>query len=146
MAVVNSRKTKAKATPKAEAAPGEPPRGSRAAIGGAKKKYAYTCMICLDPGKPCGQNPFCKDCKCDNEALKKDAKQRSKEAQYERARRDPELFRKLFLDYKSRCTSRGAGVKRDAYDWGRLEEMISKSHVQQRGANAVKIDGFDWRR
>ena len=79
------------------------------------------------------------------EALKKDAKQRSKEAQYERARRDPELFRKLFLDYKSRCTSRGAGVKRDTYDWGRFEEMISKSHVQQRGAKADKIDCFDWK-
>jgi len=55
----------------------------------------------LDPSKTTvGNNPYCKDCKPDHEALRTDAKKQNKLDVLTRALQDPELYRKLLLDYR----------------------------------------------
>eukprot|EP00959_Pyramimonas_sp_CCMP1952_P008354 174720-Pyramimonas_sp.AAC.1 len=100
----------------------------------------------MDSSKKCvGNNPFCTDCKPDHEAVRADAIEQGKKEVFERARKDPELYRKLLLDYRANCASKGRGIKRRRYDWSRYEQLVDKVRSARRGGEATLIDWFDFK-
>jgi hypothetical protein len=115
-------------------------RGKRGRAGAAPK----LCIIC----QCCpvsGNNPFCKVDKREYQALKKDSDTQGRQELFEKARSDPVLFKKILEDYREQCqpTRTTAGWQRPPYNFARMEEIISKRTVLQRGGESVKKDYFD---
>ena len=99
------RSTPSAATQEAGAPTTEPRRvirrGGKGRGRGSGSSKHCTCFLCLDPSKTTvGNNPYCKDCKPDHEALRTDAKKQNKLDVLTWALQDPELYRKLLLDYR----------------------------------------------
>jgi hypothetical protein len=114
-------------------------RGKRGRAGAAAK----LCIVCqCNPVS--GNNPFCKADKREFQALKKDAEAQGRQDLFEKARSDPILFKKILEDYREQCqpTRSTAGWQRPPYNFARMEEIISKRTVLQRGCESVKKDYF----
>ena len=115
-------------------------RGKRGRAGAAAK----LCVICqCNPVS--GNNPFCKVDKREYQALKKDSDAQGRKELFEKARSDPVLFKKILEDYREQCqpTRTTAGWQRPPYNFARMEEVISKKTVLQRGGESIKKDYFD---
>ena len=88
------------------------------------------CLLCSSKCYP--KSKFCGDHKKDAEACRKDAEESGNIAFYNEQSKSAELFRKMLVEYITKCGSKGPGVKRDRFNWVLFQERVfSERHVRK---------------
>ena len=88
------------------------------------------CLLCSSKCYP--KSKFCGDHKKDAEACRKDAEESGNIAFYNEQSKSTELFRKMLVEYITKCGSKGPGVERDRFNWVLFQERVfSERHVRK---------------
>ena len=145
-------KAKGKGRAKKTLSPKHSPKRQRAATRASAKaggkgagRNNKVCSMCRSPDKTCvGKDGFCRECKTEYEACRKDAIENGWLQKFQKCQDTPVLMRKLVSDFKHQCPSRGRGQRRKDFDSGRCEEIFQRATMTQRGVEKIFMDWFDY--
>ena len=116
-------------------------RGGKARAG----KTPKLCILCRDPSKnTCGNNPYCQACKCEHDAMQKDAKENGWLDKFESGKQNPVIFKKMVMDFRFQCPSRGRGRPRTQYKFARLDQIFERATVLENGVETCMMDWFEF--
>ena len=100
-----------------------------------------SCVMC--DKKQYQKSRFCNFHKKEAEALKKDAIEAGYYEFYESQCSNGELCKKMLTEFMSKCASKGAGVKRDRFNWVQYKETAYKAREVRRGRSGQASAAFD---
>ena len=125
------------------------------AVSPKKKKAAAKDMLALEglKGRSCmmcdkkqyQKSRFCNFHKKEAEVLKKDAIEAGYTEFYESQCSNGELYKKMLTEFMAKCASKGAGVKRDRFNWVQYKETAYKAREVRRGRSGQASAAFDSR-
>lgn len=120
-------------------APAAAPKGKAKGKAKAAAKKAL-CVICLNPEqKVCAKSTFCSECRRGVAACKLDSERNNEIEFYNGQAQRDDTFRAMILKYMAECPSKGSGVRRDAFDWARLQEELYRESRVIKGNREVMM-------
>lgn len=103
---------------------------------------AFYCdpVMCINCGKKrYTKAKFCKECKEDHAASKRDAEMADESEEWLEAQKTQEALCSLLRIYKTKCHSRGRGTPRDAFDWVSYKRILYCSKQLTRGVEQLGL-------